>query len=505
MKKNYFLLLSLLLTPSIVFAENNIGEYFGYFVIHFFLSIHWMFMVIIPFANSYASKHNKTYTKKDYFKMFFIRIGICIVCDLLIGAGAAFLDFIGLFIGIFVTVGYATGGVKGNTSTITPASTKELTKTCPSCNETCAIDELYCHNCGVDISKVEVTLPAGQTPPPDDSGYSVPIDGIPSDVDQYITLMVNDRISKGLEAGKKYTSSAFERKRNIFTILFVIINILFVVLIFFHMPPWVYIFEIVNIIVYKNSKKNDITSEIVKQIKNRPDEDMENIIATEIAKLTIDSTSILRKIAILASFIVPIFFFINPHYIYEEYNDGYSLRFYSFGLTNMTTVNVPSEYKGKKVYEIRGDVFSHQFFLKEAVISEGITNLRGTAFKNDISLVSVTLPSTLTHLGAESFYNCIKLKFINLEDTQIDKVSEKSFYQCSSLEKIEIPEGVTKISARAFYANENLTDVKVPSTVTEIGSSAFRECYKLRTITIPENCFVNERAFKSSPTEVIRN
>ena len=69
----------------------------------------------------------------------------------------------------------------------------------------------------------------------------------------------------------------------------------------------------------------------------------------------------------------------------------------------------------------------------------------------------------------------------------------------------EIPEGVTKISARAFYANENLTDVKVPSTVTEIGSSAFRECYKLRTITIPENCFVNERAFKSSPTEVIRN
>ena len=57
------------------------------------------------------------------------------------------------------------------------------------------------------------------------------------------------------------------------------------------MPPWVYIFEIVNIIVYKNSKKHDITSEIVKQIKNRPDEDMENIIATEIAKLTIDSTS----------------------------------------------------------------------------------------------------------------------------------------------------------------------------------------------------------------------
>ena len=45
--------------------------------------------------------------------------------------------------------------------------------------------------------------------------------------------------------------------------------------------------------------------------------------------------------------------------------------------------------------------------------------------------------------------------------------------------------------------------VDIPQTVIEIGSSAFRNCYKLNEIYLPRNAYVNERAFKNSPTKII--
>ena len=42
------------------------------------------------------------------------------------------------------------------------------------------------------------------------------------------------------------------------------------------------------------------------------------------------------------------------------------------------------------------------------------------------------------------------------------------------------------------------------SKLSEIGSSAFRQCYSLQNITIPTDTYVNERAFKESPTTVNR-
>ena len=50
----------------------------------------------------------------------------------------------------------------------------------------------------------------------------------------------------------------------------------------------------------------------------------------------------------------------------------------------------------------------------------------------------------------------------------------------------------------------NLSNVDLPSTINEIGSSAFRGCLSLYRIRIPYNAYVNERAFKESPTSIER-
>ena len=73
-------------------------------------------------------------------------------------------------------------------------------------------------------------------------------------------------------------------------------------------------------------------------------------------------------------------------------------------------------------------------------------------------------------------------------------------------EEITIPDNVTRIGGHAFYGNTSLERVNVSenSKLEEIGSSAFRECTKLKEITLPESTTVNSKAFKASPTTIIR-
>ena len=57
-----------------------------------------------------------------------------------------------------------------------------------------------------------------------------------------------------------------------------------------------------------------------------------------------------------------------------------------------------------------------------------------------------------------------------------------AFYNCSSLESIEIPEGITMIDDDTFRYCTNLTSIKLPSTLTTIESSAFYDCNNLKEV-----------------------
>ena len=78
------------------------------------------------------------------------------------------------------------------------------------------------------------------------------------------------------------------------------------------------------------------------------------------------------------------------------------------------------------------------------------------------------------------------------------------FEECSSLQRIEIPDNVTRIGGHAFYGNISLEEVVISpdSKLQEIGSSAFRRCDSLREITLPRSTFVNGRAFKETPVRI---
>lgn len=112
----------------------------------------------------------------------------------------------------------------------------------------------------------------------------------------------------------------------------------------------------------------------------------------------------------------------------------------------------------------------------ESTIICAVTDIGESAFENEITLKSVLLPSSLRHIGAWAFRGC------------------------SSLTKINIPNGVVVIGdTDAYYTKgavfagcTSLTNISIPPSVELITQSAFSGCpLECDTVTIPGLCMVD--------------
>lgn len=68
----------------------------------------------------------------------------------------------------------------------------------------------------------------------------------------------------------------------------------------------------------------------------------------------------------------------------------------------------------------------------------------------------------------------------------IVEIKDDAFFNCMSLSKLVIPDGVTYIGANSFY-NSSITEIKIPESVKEIGATAFALCYNLQNVYIGNN------------------
>ena len=96
-----------------------------------------------------------------------------------------------------------------------------------------------------------------------------------------------------------------------------------------------------------------------------------------------------------------------------------------------------------------------------------------------LSRVTVTGNSDLYY----AFYNCCNIKEINLSNTCF--IGKKTFYGCSGLTNLTLPESLTTIGAGAFSLCSALKSVILPESLTTIGDSAFAGCSALKSIVIP--------------------
>lgn len=317
------------------------------------------------------------------------------------------------------------------------------------------------------------------------------------------------------------------KRKKILNIIFSILIFVYLTMVFFHFPILTYIFGLfILIIFFCLTRRFTFLKYLKKQIKARPSEKISNIIMYEKNGLVDDNSKGILLIGLLIAVVIPLISFATPKIFYEKTDGGYAVRYYAYGITNFKSVTIPAEHNGEKVVSLRGNTFSNMFLLESVSLSDTIVEIRGQAFKNCFKLNEISLPSNLEYLGGGAFYNAKSLRSIELPDSltylggesfygasslysvklseNITEIRGDSFEYCTGLVSIKIPDGVTRIGGHAFYGDYNLSEVIISenSKLIEIGSSAFRECSRLYSITIPYGTYVNERAFKDSPTRV---
>lgn len=535
--KNYLLLMSLFLIPRPVLASSG-NDSFSIITalgMEAFVSIHMSIFFLLPLAELISFEK-----KKEIFWGFFIaRAVILLFCDFFISTYIAIFDFLFVFVGAFIIYPIALAirrktnnqSNKAFASSIANAiSSQEIIKndeviTCSKCGEKLAPPYNFCSKCGAKVEEIQTIENKEKV----DTVTASDFEAIYAKTeDEVLEDFINKEMKKAnLKMDKKLVPKEVVKKRIILGVIFAILLFTFVSLIFFHFPIYTYLIAIIILVIfYIMSKKYSLMSYLKKEAKSRPDEKISNIVMSVKTSLVYDNYKILRVVLCIIAVIAPLIIFKDPKIMYEKQGDGYAVRFYTFGLTNYKTATIPEVYNNKNVISLRGNAFSNMPFLEKVTLPDTITEIRGQAFKNDSKLVFVNIPKNLKYLGGGAFYNCKSIKKVELPDTltymggetfykasaltniklssNLKEIRGDSFEYCTSLKKITIPDKVERIGGHAFYGASSLEKVELTedSSLKEIGSSAFRKCDNLHTITIPSDTYVNERAFKESPTVV---
>ena len=163
---------------------------------------------------------------------------------------------------------------------------------------------------------------------------------------------------------------------------------------------------------------------------------------------------------------------------------------------------------GKMVISGTGDMYDFEYndcpwinyrdYIKEVVISEGVTRIGSYAFYYCKNLKTIAIPSTVTSIGGDVFSICSSLESITVDSDNPaysndeygvlfnkDKTILVKYPQNGAQTEYTVPSTVETIGYEAFYSCNNLKKIVLNDGVTTISYGAFVGCGKLESLTIP--------------------
>lgn len=436
--------------------------------------------VLLPLSKL-ISKDN---SRKIFWALFGVRIAILLFFDFFITTGIAIVDFMAVFVGAFIVTPIAMKKGVWNQK-LSKQSGKEKVQTAA---------ETVIHTPAADEKVTGRIVHAEDFDPLFAMSEEDCVEG----------FIKREMQRAGITEEQNLIPEDMLRRKNILNAVLAVLLFVYISLFFFHFPMKTYVIGLIILVVYAFlTSRYQLIKYLKKEIRSRSQEKISNIVMNVKASMVPDYSKKLKWALMAVAVAGSLLLFSKPRIFYEQADAGYYVRFYVYGLTNMTTATIPDTYQGEKVVGLRGNTFSNMPFLSEVTLPDSITEIRGQAFKNCRSLERVTLPEHLTYLGGEAFYHCSSLEEVNLP-AGLTEIRGNTFEECSSLLRIEIPDNVTRIGGHAFYGNTSLEEVVISpdSRLQQIGSSAFRCCDSLREIILPRGVSVNERAFKETPVRI---
>lgn len=468
MKKKYKMLLFLVLmmAPMLVMAESyefseGIPLFFA-LLIEAFVTIHMSLFVLLPLSKLWFQDNSK----KAFWTMFVLRIGILLFFDLFITTGIVIVDFMLVFVGAFLVVPISAGikGVsflskKGNRAsrTVSVGITEKFVK-CSKCGKIIEKTNNYCTNCGAILREKVPSLRVDVSPVVEfDATYSASEKTI-------LKKMIASEVEYRGEKARFVTTLELNKKKAIVFLIFGLLSFVHVLLFFFNYSIKLSI--VLEILVLLVSvfflNKFTVVNSIVKRAIKNPDMEIDALVEEVMSKKrTILLPDSLKMIILLTiAVVVPTLLFASPKVIYTRYGDGYQVFKYTRGIRYEESVIIPNTYKGKKVLAVGMDAF------------------RNSKVKN------VTLPDTIQIIKAKAFYNCKNIERFEVP-RDVTVIRGEAFSNMSSLRAINLPEGLKEIRGGAFAYNEKLKEISLPSTLTYLGGSAFSHCSLITELSVP--------------------
>lgn len=124
--------------------------------------------------------------------------------------------------------------------------------------------------------------------------------------------------------------------------------------------------------------------------------------------------------------------------------------------------------------------------LKDITIPNTVTDYREINFSDCSSLIDFVIPESVTDISYINFNRCKALRSFSFpKNIDYEKTCYVGFENCSSITKIELPEGLKQINGQSFSYCSNLEEILIPDSVSEIGKKAFFGCSKLKSIKLP--------------------
>lgn len=149
------------------------------------------------------------------------------------------------------------------------------------------------------------------------------------------------------------------------------------------------------------------------------------------------------------------------------------------GFSSLSFIDVSAEgyrYKeGEKWYIVTNNLLS-------VTLPDTIKTIGDYAFAYNGSLEKVNIPLGVTEIPQECFFGCKKMINMNLPDS-VREIGSSAFEGCEVLESVEM-RGVVNVGDKAFYQCNKLVDVIFSDSLKSIGSSAFQYCTLTETLDL---------------------
>ena len=149
---------------------------------------------------------------------------------------------------------------------------------------------------------------------------------------------------------------------------------------------------------------------------------------------------------------------------------------------SITSVTIPSVYKGTPITMIAANGFQNSSVLKTVAMENpsSLTTISNYAFSGCSVLTSVELPSTLTTIGNYAFSGCGVLTTVNLPSS-LRTISNYAFQNCGKLTSLTLPNGLTTLKDD-FIAGTGITSIDVPASVTSYSNYVFHDAGNLKSV-----------------------